>query len=314
MEAIEQERKMLITNAASRLAELYLWWFLALIVAGGIFLDLIFHRASTVEVITSRYLDFLLAILVALFPVLFRQIFGRLPLESLRRTLALRERMKHADVPLTTSAPEGEVEWSLKLPFAQLEVNRAEVEASIDSRKSTELAEASATKLFAYYALSSGVLAQRIFNRAGVYLLTGGGIAFSGLAFFYLQTGELVRQSSDSLSLLIAIAPKAGILFFIEFVALFFLRQYRSAMDEFRYYESIKRSREETLVLLRLGKDSGKEFDPVEFAKSGYFFSKAGTLENGQTTEILESRKLEKNEIELLDKVIEVVSNSKKQS
>ena len=39
--------------------------------------------------------------------------------------------------------------------------------------------------------------------------------------------------------------PGFGILFFIEFVAFFFLRQYRSAMDEFPVYDAIRRNREE---------------------------------------------------------------------
>lgn len=112
--------------------------------------------------------------------------------------------------------------------------------------------------------------------------------------------------------LLISLAPKFGILFFIEFVAFFFLRQYRSEMDEFRYYEAIKRNREETLALIRIAVDSGKAFDPLELVKNECFFSKAGVLDKGQSTEIIESRKLEKNEIELLEKVLDVVSRSKK--
>jgi hypothetical protein len=46
--------------------------------------------------------------------------------------------------------------------------------------------------------------------------------------------------------------PRFGILFFIETIAFFFLRQYRTAMDEYRYFEAIKRKREENFVLLCL--------------------------------------------------------------
>jgi len=137
-------------------------------------------------------------------------------------------------------------------------------------------------------------------------------VAFSGLAFFYSQTVQLAPTTGEGMPLLISLAPKFGILFFIEFVAFFFLRQYRSAMDEFRYYEAVKRNREETLALIRIAVDSGKEFDPIELVKNESFFSKAGVLDKGQSTEILESRKLEKNEIELLEKVLDVVSRSKK--
>ncbi len=101
--------------------------------------------------VAGRHLDFSIAILVAMFPVLFWKIFGRLPLESLRRDLALREMAKHGDVPLNTSATAGEVEWGLKLPLAKFEFNRAEAEVLMDSIGSNELAEASAKKLFTYY-------------------------------------------------------------------------------------------------------------------------------------------------------------------
>ena len=49
-----------------------------------------------------------------------------------------------------------------------------------------------------------------------------------------------------------ALAPRFGILFFIELIAFFFLRQYKAAMEEFRYYEAIKRQREETLALVAM--------------------------------------------------------------
>jgi len=120
------------------------------------------------------------------------------------------------------------------------------------------------------------------------------------------------------MALLVTLAPKFGILFFIELVAFFFLRQYRAAMDEFRYYEAVKsyeavkRNREETLALIRIAADSGKPIDPIDLVKNESFFSKAGVLGKDQSSEIIESRKLEKNELDLLEKVIDVVSRSKK--
>ena len=107
-------------------------------------------------------------------------------------------------------------------------------------------------------------------------------------------------------------APRFGILFFIELIAFFFLRQYRSAMDEFRYFEAIKRCREETLALMRIAEDSGLKISPIDWVNSGSFYSKAGLIQKDQSSEIIESRKLEKNELELMEKVLEVLSRSKK--
>ena len=288
-------RRREVTN---RMIEMYLWMIASMVVAGGIFFDILAQRAPLIEVISVRYVEFLLAFLTFFFPWIFRLIFGALPLESIRRKRAQRQ-LETTDRPRESSGG--------------VDIRNAEIRVLSDAMSTDDLASSSATKLFAYYAANSRRLSQSIYSRAGVYLMVGVFVAFSGLAFFYSQTVQISPSSTtEGLSLLITLAPKFGILFFIEFVAFFFLRQYRSAMDEFRYYEAIKRNREETLALIRIAVDSGKSFDPIELVKTESFFSKAGVLDKGQSTEILESRKLEKNELELLEKVIDVVSRSKK--
>jgi hypothetical protein len=112
--------------------------------------------------------------------------------------------------------------------------------------------------------------------------------------------------------LLVSLAPKFGILFFIEFVAFFFLRQYRTSMDEFRYYEAVKRHREEMLVLVKLGSEQAKPIDGFELVKLGQFFSVAGRLQKEESTEILEARKLEKNETAVLEKAIDAIAQARK--
>lgn len=284
-------------EVTNRMMEMYLWMIASMVVAGGIFFDILGRRAPPLEVISVRYVEFLLAFVVFFFPLVFRLIFGALPLESIRR-----KRAQHQlEAPTQPSASA-----------SSIEIREAEIRVLSDAMSADELASSPATKLFAYYAATSRRLSQSIYSRAGVYLMVGVFVAFSGLAFFYSQTAQLAPITGEGTPLLISLAPKFGILFFIEFVAFFFLRQYRSAMDEFRYYEAIKRNREETLALIRIAVDSGKEFDPIELVKNESFFSKAGVLDKGQSTEIIESRKLEKNEIELLEKVLDVVSRSKK--
>ena len=277
---------------------MYLWMIASMVVAGGIVFDILALRAPPLTVISVRYVEFLLAFLTFFFPWIFRLIFGALPLESIRRKRAQRQ--------LETTD-------RLHESSSGVDIRNAEIRVLSDAMSTDDLASSSATKLFAYYAANSRRLSQSIYSRAGVYLMVGVFVAFSGLAFFYAQTVQISPPSAtDGLPLLITLAPKFGILFFIEFVAFFFLRQYRSAMDEFRYYEAIKRNREETLALIRIAVDSGKSFDPIELVKTESFFSRAGVLDKGQSTEILESRKLEKNELELLEKVIDVVSRSQK--
>lgn len=233
---------------------------------------------------------------VFLFPVLFRLIFGALPLESIRRKRAQRQ--------LESKFSENTQSSS--------EMGAAEIRIMTDSLSIDELSASSATKLFSYYASSSRQLSQSIYGRAGAYLLVGIIVAFSGLVFFYSQTAQLKFDGDDDFAILSELVPKFGILFFIELVAFFFLRQHRSTMDEFRYYEAIKRNREETLALIRIAADNGTPIDPIDLVKNDSFFSKSGVIAKDQTTEILESRKLEKNELDLLEKVIDIVSRSKK--
>jgi hypothetical protein len=83
-------------------------------------------------------------------------------------------------------------------------------------------------------------------------------------------------------------------------------------MDEFRYYEAVARVREEVVALFCLASDSGSPLQPLELVKYDSYFSKAGLLSKGQSTEILETRKMEKNEIDLLEKVVDTLARAKK--
>ena len=79
-------------------------------------------------------------------------------------------------------------------------------------------------------------------------------------------------------------------------------------MDEFRYYESLKRSREETLAILKIAKDSSTELDVFELVEKAGFRSHGTKLDSGQTTELIESKKLNKDETELFSKIIDSIN------
>lgn len=292
----EKEKRDRLHRYNRRLIELYLWIILAIIISGRLFF-IALEGASPIEIIANGYNEIVYAFFVMLFPIIFRLIFGEFPLESLRnRTLRGRNRLSNSD--------EGSA--GATRPYVEIEYTGS---ASIKKTASDN----SAVELLAIYAEDSRNLSNRLFTRAGVYLLVGVMVAFFGLAFFYVMTGTVAfSDTTPPLSIAAILAPKFGVLFFIEVVAFFFLRQYRAAMDEFRYYEALKRHREEALAIIRLFQDSGKPMNPMELIKNGALFSRAGVLEKGQTSELLESRKLEKNELDLLEKVIEVVSRSKK--
>jgi hypothetical protein len=153
---------------------------------------------------------------------------------------------------------------------------------------------------------SSQSLSRNIYNRGSLYLMIGLICAFAGIAFFYSQA-HVVDSSKTPSQQILSILPNFGVLFFLELVAFFFLRQYRTVMDEFRYYEAIKRSREETLAIIKFTLESGKEVDLAEVIEKGRLGGNPNKLEAGQSTEILESRKLDKSELETLSKLVETV-------
>lgn len=151
---------------------------------------------------------------------------------------------------------------------------------------------------------NSEQLSNTILNRGSLYLFLGIVFSVCGLGFFYMQAHNL-NAVADVTHQLISLLPNFGVLFFIELISFFFLKQYRVTMDEFRYYEAIKRSREEILTLVKLYLAVGKESDlPNIFEKISYS-SQVGKLESGQSTELIESRKLDKNELDSLTKIIE---------
>lgn len=271
-----------------RVIELYSWVTFASLFSFRIIFYAAYGYENFGRIFLDYYSDFLTSIIIIMFPLLFKLVFGKLPFELIREKVnSPKENKKTVDDSIV-----------------------------IDDEKLSPVVEnlyapSNAESIIINLSLSSKKLADSLYSRAGVYLFVGVMIAFSGLVFFYsLTTASL--KSVDLTSLLISLAPKFGILFFIEIIAFFFLKQYQKAMDEFRYYEAIKRRREEMVFLITVCEEKSCSIDFMELIKMDKFFSVAGRLEKEQTTEILEARKLEKNELAVLEKIIEVIAPKNK--
>ena len=276
-------------EARHQMGEQLVWFLFAVLAAFPIVLDIALNDSIPfAEVLSVRIFHALLAVLLFFFPVLYQLIFGMLPFETLRRRF---ERRREIRDDYTSSDTSG------TLPVF-------ESETDLSSQRSEEL--------LATFAMASARVAKSIYSRAGVYLLIGVLVAFSGLGFFYLATTTRTLAAENLTDRLLELAPQFGILFFIEFIAFFFLRQYRSAMDEFRYYEAVQRRREELLALVRISSESDQSVDLAELLKQGMYYSTAGKLSVGESTEILETRKLEKDEVELFQRIVETVGKAKK--
>ncbi|MGR4021566.1 hypothetical protein [Vibrio harveyi] len=282
----EQSENLKKSSTTKRMIEVYSWMIFGLVLSGGIWMEVYFYGV-TPELLQARYLEIILSLLVMMFPILYRLIFNKLPLESIRESRRARVELIQNEklTGVVSGATEDVKEFQQKL------------------------ADPETPEKYIYsLVLSSKELAQSMYSRSGVYLLIGVLIAFSGLAFFYLQTSATLQaEALIGTAILLELAPKFGILFFIEFIALFFLKQYKSAMDEFRYYESLQRSREETLAIVKLVMSSGKELDVYELIEKCGFRSATEKLNDGQSTELLESKKLNKDETEIFSKIVDIV-------
>lgn len=147
-------------------------------------------------------------------------------------------------------------------------------------------------------------LSNTILSRGSLYLFLGIVFSLCGLVFFYMQA-HILNPQYDITRQIISLLPNFGVLFFIELISFFFLKQYRVTMDEFRYYEAIKRSREEILTMVKLYLSVGKESDLVNILDRISLSSQVGKLDSGQSTELLETRKLDKGELDSLTRIIE---------
>lgn len=102
-----------------------------------------------------------------------------------------------------------------------------------------------------HYAKVAGAL----LNKSNKYIFLGYILALSGIIIFILLTGQMNVSHEDSLKhdtlknvniwnyviyLITINLPRFGVLFFIEYIAIFFLKQYRILLEEFRYYKLIE--------------------------------------------------------------------------
>nr|VFK35197.1 MAG: hypothetical protein BECKMB1821I_GA0114274_11043 [Candidatus Kentron sp. MB]VFK77188.1 MAG: hypothetical protein BECKMB1821H_GA0114242_11083 [Candidatus Kentron sp. MB] len=262
----------------------YFLWFIAgcLIAARFIVMSLLYPNEMN-AVFREYYFELLIGVVVAVFPFVYYQIFSAYPLQSIRK--------KDSAPSIVVQGNENVVhiskEDSIKTDYEQIE---------------------GGIGLLTQLVANAEDLSNKIYRRYGVYLVFGVLIAFSGILYFSFQSIS-VTENQDFKSLLLTLAPRFGILFFMEFIAFFFLKQYRAAMDEFRHYDSIRRNRESQLALYMIASRDFKEADFSKVVDKMGFFDRVGVLSQGETTEIIEASKINKNELETAKEfLIEIVN------
>lgn len=160
---------------------------------------------------------------------------------------------------------------------------------------------------------------ERLFSQSRTYLLLGCVIAISGVCvFFFLNDPDSVKDlyeyllgnNNNPLNILIIKLlenlPRFGVLFFIEYIAFFFLKQYRILMEEYRYYESIKRERQDLLVAYL----SIKELEDKKEALDqflNYMDKHSAVVPQITGTHKLKTEKMVYEDLDLLAKIIPLI-------
>lgn len=224
-----------------------------------------------------------LSVFLILLPILFRLIFGFFPLEYIRvkkkiKTGIIVENKSDSPITLTYTEPDIPTEDYRKVCIKE-----------------------------------SKAIAERIFTRSGVYLLSGILTALAGIMIFYSPL--FVHSSPSSATItqrLLDYLPRFGSLFFIEFIAIFFLRQFRIMHEEYRYYEAIKRKRQDNLNVLSLLDEHKDNIEIIKIIVQLYSEETAiGKIKKDETTQMLETQKILNQQSDILGKMVDVLKLTK---
>lgn len=83
-------------------------------------------------------------------------------------------------------------------------------------------------------------------------------------------------------------------------------------MDEFRYFDAIARTREENLVVLRMFDENHTSWIPTaEVLKNMNIYSTPGKIGSGETTDIVEMRKLQRDELSFIEGLVAGIRKGK---
>lgn len=196
------------------------------------------------------------------------------------------------------------VNKQLRFPLPFLTPSPADI--SVDVPSVPPLRPNSIEANFALYITRSQDAARVAQRRPNALLFVGTIVAVSGLLFFVLtlpgsRLGILIPENTnvtaqDFWSAGLQLLPRLLMLIFIQVLAGFFLRQYRSSMEDFRYYESVLRHREAQYLSYTLRKHLNDKKALLKFSDDILKDQQFGLLARGQTTASLEAQRAEANE------------------
>lgn len=265
--------------------EFNFWYFIAVIINIPTIYTATKYKISFEEVIFSYYNQILIGIILTLVPILFKLIFGKLPFAYIRN---LREKtFENKNIQISDNS-------NIKVVIDE---NDIFTEYENESYLFKCIKE-------------SKTISEKVYTRAGAYLFIGCLIAFFGVILFYSPIFPASTAKDVSVKLLDYL-PRFGALFFIEFIAFFFLKQYKIMLEEYRYYEAIKRKRQDNFNLLEIVDKNKDNPEILKIIIEKYSSDHSLKLLNGETTEMIEAQKIINQDLDLVSKVSDLIKTIK---
>ena len=148
--------------------------------------------------------------------------------------------------------------------------------------------------------------ADRLLSRSNTCLVVGCIISILGVFVFYLLNLGTEYNSLEISQQLFTLLPRFGILFFIEYVAFFFLKQYRILMEEYRYYEAIKRDRQNLLSIYYLV-DKYKDEKEILKLMNNYIDKHSAEIPKYSGDSRVKMEKSLNEDMDLISKIIKMI-------
>ncbi|AWH84753.1 hypothetical protein HYN59_06285 [Flavobacterium album] len=296
---------------SNKILEIYVWILLSFLVAGRPLFYGFNYGFQEKNFFLEFYTEILSSILVLLFPFLFKLIYDEFPFEYIRNKKKQSLKIIKNQETSKDSKNDEELDQGAYDDIA-LDNNDQII---IDSVAYPEIED---LHILNTYLINAQRVSDKIYNRTNAYLLIGCLIAFAGVLFFYFQAATIhttIKPDDDNFysKLFVEYLPRIGTLIFVETIAFFFLRQYRLTMEEFRYYEAIKRQRENQYAVFKLindYKDKPELFEKlISYCE---FTSNPNKFMQGETNSIIEVEKIIPKDTEIFDKFLELFKLYKK--
>ena len=283
--------------------ELIIWIIISLTVGFRLIFAMLWGKPFMI--FAEFYFDLLLTLIVLLFPFLFKLIYGEFPFQHIRTV-----RLKRVVINQNKTT---------ELPKQNTAIDKEDKSETLDNTKTEDIIEHTVSELniIEVYLKQSQKLSERIFSRSSAYLLIGCLIAFAGVIFFYVQSFYVKTTVTDFTELNFTIRetlPRIGVLIFVEAIAFFFLKQYKSTMEEFRYYEAIKRQRENQYLIANYvisNRDNIDDFTTIIDKLN--LNDNPNKLSKDETTQLLENQKISVQESNFIEKLIDMLKIIRKE-